>query len=185
VVAILDLWLPMVLSAVAVFAASSLIHMLLGYHAGDKAKLPGEDAVMKAILDARVPPGNYMFPHCAGKKMNDPALVAKFEKGPVGLVNVLPSGPPTMGRALAQWFVYCLVAGLMTAYLTGRTLGPGTPYLAVFRVAGTTAFLFYAGALAQVSIWGGQRWAVTLKHILDALIYSLLTAGLFGWLWPR
>jgi len=183
-VPILDLWLPIALAAIAVFAASSVIHMLLGYHAGDKSQLPGEDAVMKAIGDAQVPPGNYMFPHCGGAKMNDPALLARFEKGPVGLLNVIPSGSPAMGKNLAQWFVYCVVAGLLTAYLTGRTLAPGTDYLVVFRVSGTAAFLFYAGAQAQVSIWSAQRWSVTAKHIFDGLIYALLTAGFFGWLWP-
>ena len=58
-------------------------------------------------------------------------------------------------------------------------------YLEVFRVAGTTAFLGYAAAQVQDSIWKGQPWGVTLKHVLDGLIYALLTAGTFGWLWPR
>jgi hypothetical protein len=89
-----------------------------------------------------------------------------------------------MGKALGFWFVFCLVISLFVAYLTGRTLGPGADYLAVFRVAGTTAFLGYAAAQATDSIWKGQAWGATCKHLLDGLIYALLTAGTFGWLWP-
>ncbi|MGH9579745.1 MAG: hypothetical protein ACRD2R_02020, partial [Terriglobales bacterium] len=75
--------------------------------------------------------------------------------------------------------------GFVTAYLTGRTMAPGASYLAVFRVAGTAAFLGYSGATATDSIWKGQLWSVTLKHMFDGLVYGLLTAGVFGWLWPR
>ena len=52
-------------------------------------------------------------------------------------------------------------------------------------MAGATAFLGYSLALIQESIWKGQTWGVTFKHVFDGLIYGLLTAGTFGWLWPR
>jgi hypothetical protein len=90
-----------------------------------------------------------------------------------------------MGKYLGLWFVYCVVIGIFVAYLTGRTLGAGTDYLQVFRVAGTAAFLGYALAQVQDLIWKGQTWGVTFKHVFDGLIYGLLTAGTFGWLWPR
>ena len=44
-----QLWLPIVLSAVGVFVASSLIHMLFKWHNRDYRKLPNEDAVRAAI----------------------------------------------------------------------------------------------------------------------------------------
>ena len=34
------------------------------------------------------------------------------------------------------------------------------------------------------SIWKGQSWSTTLKFVFDGLVYGLLTAGVFGWLWP-
>ena len=43
----------------------------------------------------------------------------------------------------------------------------------------------YSLGLVQNAIWRGETWGVTFKHILDGLIYGLLTAGTFGWLWPR
>ena len=29
-----------------------------------------------------------------------------------------------------------------------------------------------------------RRWSTTAKHTIDGLVYSLLTGGIFGWLWP-
>ena len=61
----------------------------------------------------------------------------------------------------------------------------GTSYLRVFQIVGTTAFLGYAGALVQQSIWYGRSWSMTIRTMLDGLLYALLTAGVFGWLWPH
>jgi hypothetical protein len=55
----------------------------------------------------------------------------------------------------------------------------------VFRFAGTTAFIGYSVALWQMSIWYRRAWSTTIKATVDGLIYALLTAGVFGWLWPR
>jgi hypothetical protein len=180
------LWMPIVLSAVIVFLISAILHMVLPLHRKDFQKLPDEDKLMDALRAAGVSPGNYHFPHCASPAaMKDPAFVAKMAKGPVGLINIIPSGPPPMGKYLGQWFLVCLGMGLFVAYLCGRTLSAGAPYLAVFRVAATVAFLGYAGGQFSDSIWKGQRWSTTAKHAFDALLYGLFTGGTFGWLWPR
>ena len=185
-VPITALWLPILLAAVIVFIASSIMHIALPIHKSDYRKLPEEEKVMDALRATGATPGRlYFFPFTTHKEMKSPEMVEKFKRGPIGLLTVLPSGPPAIGKNMAQWFVYCLVVGVFVAYLTGRTLSPGTHYLAVFRVAGTTAFLGYALALIQDSIWKGQTWGITFKHLFDGLIYGLLTAGTFGWLWPR
>jgi nucleoside recognition membrane protein YjiH len=185
-VPITALWIPILLSAVIVFVASSIMHMALPIHKSDYRGLPEEDKVLDVLRATGATPGRvYFFPFTTHKEMKSPAVVEKFKRGPVGLLTVLPSGPPAIGKNLVQWFIYSLVVGIFVAYLTGRTLSPGTHYLAVFRVAGTTAFLGYALALVQDSIWKGQTWGVTFKHIFDGLIYGLLTAGTFGWLWPK
>ncbi len=185
-VSITALWLPILLSAVIVFIASSIIHMALPIHKSDYRKLPAEDKVLDVLRATGVTPGRvYVFPFCTQKEMKSPEVVEKFKRGPVGLITVRPSGAPALGKFLAQWFLYCLLVSIFTAYLTGRTRVPGTQYLEVFRVAGATAFLGYSLALIQNAIWKGETWGVTLKHIIDGLIYGLLTAGTFGWLWPK
>ncbi len=186
-VSLTALWLPILLSAVAVFIASSILHMVLNYHRSDYAAMPGEDNVLEAMRKEGVGRGYYYLPHCVDfKEMEKPEVKEKFEKGPVAFVTVLSSGMPSMAKPLVSWFIFCLVISMFVAYLTSRTLlTPPTEYLTVFRVAGTAAFLGYAGSTATESIWKGQPWSSSLKHIFDGLIYSLLTAGMFGWLWPR
>ncbi len=185
-VPVMSLWLPILLSAVIVFVASSILHMVLPFHRNDFRKLPDEDGVMDALRKFRVPPGDYLFP-CAGspKAMKDPAFREKWNRGPVGFMTAMESGPPTMAKNLALWFVYCAVVGLFAAYIAGRALPPHARYLSVFRFAGTTAFAGYTLALWQNTIWYKRAWTTTLKSTLDGLVYALLTGGTFGWLWPK
>jgi hypothetical protein len=180
------LWLPILLSAVIVFVASFIIHMVLPFHKSDYRKLPDEAKVLDSLRTSGVTAGRvYVFPFTTHKEMKAPETVEKFKRGPIGLLTIRPSGAPNMGKFLGQWFVYCVVVGIFTAYLTGRTQPPGTQYLEVFRIAGTAAFAGYSLALIQNAIWKGETWGVTFKHLIDGVIYGLLTAGTFGWLWPR
>ncbi len=180
-----SLVLPILLSTVIVFVASAILHMVLPFHRNDMRKLPAEDEVIEALGKFGIPPGDYMMP-CAGgpKELNDPAFIDKMKKGPVVVMTVIPSGPPSMGKNLALWFVYCLVVTIFSAYIAGRALTPGAEYLSVFRFAGAAAFIGYAVALWQNSIWYKRAWSTTLKSTVDGLVYALLTAGTFGWLWP-
>lgn len=185
-VPLMSLWLPILLSAVFVFMMSSVIHMMLGYHRADYRKLPAEDEFMEAMRKFNFLPGDYMVP-CAGgpKDMKDPAFMEKMKKGPVVMMTIFPPGQNWFGKQLGQWFVYCIVVGVFAAYIAGRALGPGAEYLHVFRFAGTTAFACYALALWQNSIWYRRNWGTTLRSTFDGLIYAGLTAGTFGWLWPK
>lgn len=179
------LWLPILLSAVFVFLVSSVIHMALPWHKGDYAKVPNEDKVMDALRPFAIPPGDYMMPRASSMKdMGSPEFTEKMKKGPVMIFTVVPNGPATMGTSLTLWFLYSVLVGFFAAYLTGRTLAAGADYLEVFRYIGTTAFLGYSLALLQTSIWYRRAWSTTIKSMIDGLIYALVTAGVFGWLWP-
>lgn len=179
------LWLPILLSSVFVFLVSSVIHMVLPWHKGDYRKVPNEDKVMDALRPFAIPPGDYMMPRAASMKdMGTPEFTEKMNKGPVVIFTVIPNGPPTMGKSLALWFLYSVVIGFLAAYVAGRAVAPGEPYLHVFRFVGTTAFIGYAVALLQTSIWYHRAWSTTIKVMIDGLIYALVTAGTFGWLWP-
>jgi len=180
-----DLWLPILLSAVIVFVASSIMHMALKYHNSDFRKLPDEEKVLSGLRGANLTPGLYLFPHCSHNDMKSPAIMEKFKQGPVGFLTIRPSGVPAMPKFLIQWFLYCVVLGIFVAYLTGRTLPPGVHYLTVFRVAGTAGFMAYGLGHLSDGIWKGQGWSPTIKEVVDGLVYGLLTAGTFGWLWPR
>jgi hypothetical protein len=160
--------------------------MVLGYHANDLRKLPQEDAFADAVRKLGIPAGQYMLPHAANsKEMKSPEFQEKVKKGPGAILTIWPGGRTSMVSNLTQWFVYLVVVGVFAAYVSGRALGAGAPYLAVFRFVGVTAFACYAIAGWQESIWYKRSWSTTVKNTFDGLIFALLTAGTFGWLWPR
>jgi hypothetical protein len=184
--ALTALWLPILLAAVIVFIASSIIHMTPLWHKTDYPPPPNQDQVQEALRPLAIPPGEYMLPRAANmKEMRTPEFMAKINQGPVMILTVMPNRWEGMGRALTLWFLYCLVVSYFAAYIASRALPPGTVYLEVFRFAGATAFIGYAIALWQMSIWYRRPWSSTIKATVDGLIYALLTAGTFGWLWPR
>jgi hypothetical protein len=163
-----------------------MMWMVLPHHKADWQRLPDEAGLAEAIRKQKAAPGMYGIPHCHdAKQMKDPAFIKKLEEGPVGMLVLRPSGPPRMGGAMFQSFLYNLAVAFVVAYVTGRTLGAGAHYLQVFRVAGTVTTLAYAGALFYPSIWMGKPWAVTVRDAIDGFVYGMLTAGVFGWLWPR
>ncbi|MEO0997499.1 MAG: hypothetical protein AAFX58_08270 [Pseudomonadota bacterium] len=179
---ILSLWLPILLAAVGVWIASSIVWMVLPHHKSDFRGLPDEPAARKALAGA--PPGQYNLPYFADRAdMTKPDGKRLMDEGPVGLVTIWPNGLPAMGKLLGIWFVYCIVVGAAVAYVATRTLAPGAEYLEVFRITGTVAWLAYGSATVHQSVWFGQPWSTTFKHLADALLYALVTAGIFGWLW--
>jgi len=185
-VALEALWLPILLSTAIVFAASSLVWMVLPHHRSDVKGLADEAGVMEAIGNQALAPGLYNFPHAANpKEMGHPAFQDKMTKGPVGLLSIRPKGPVNMGKMMGQWMAYVLVISIVVAYITGRTVGAGAPFLAVFRVAGTVGSLAYASAIVPSAIWWGRPWNVTWKEVADGIAYGLLTGATFGWLFPR
>jgi hypothetical protein len=185
-VALTSLWAPILLGGVLVFVVSSIIHMVLPYHRTDFATLPAEDDVMEALRRFKIPPGDYLVP-CAGTpdRMRSPEFQEKMKRGPVAMMTMMESGPPSMGKPLMWWFVYTLVVGLFAGYVASRALPAGAAYMEVFRFTGTVAFAGYSLALWQNVIWYKRSVSATAKSTLDGLVYALLTAGAFGWLWPR
>ena len=180
------LWLPILLSAVFVFLASSVIHMASPWHKGDYPKIPNEDKVLDALRPLAIPPGDYMVPRPSSREeVRSPEFAAKLRQGPVMMLTVLPNGPFSMGRNLGLWFAYCVVVEIFAAYIAGRALSTGAPYLHAFRFAGATAFVGYSLALWQMSIWYRRSWCTTARSTVDGLIYAGITALTFGWLWPR
>lgn len=180
-----SLWMPIVLSAIIVFVASSIMHMLLPYHRNDYRKLPDEEKVLGFLRGVGLTRGLYVFPFGTHKDMNTPEMKERYKQGPVGMMTVLESAPPAMPKFLGLWFLYCLIIGFFVAYLAWHTLAVGTNYIVVFRVVGTAAFLAYGVGQLSNGIWKSQPWSMTIKEALDGLVYALLTAGTFGWLWPK
>ena len=91
-VGLTQLWLPILLSAVFVFIASSIIHMFSPWHKGDYLTVPNQDRVMDALRPFAIPAGDYMLPHPASAaEMKSPEFAEKLKRGPVVIMTPVPS----------------------------------------------------------------------------------------------
>lgn len=184
-VALSELVLPILLSAVFVFIVSSLLHMVIPHHRSDHAKLPDEAGILERMRASNVSPGSYLFPFPSSmKEMGSPEMQEKYQKGPVGFMTLLPNGPPAMGKNLGLWFIYTLIVSFFVAYLGSLSIQPSADAAYVFRITATIAILAYSVASMVDSIWKGVAWSVTCKFMFDGLCYALATAATFAWLWP-
>jgi hypothetical protein len=181
-----QLWAPILLSGFLVFFASSLVHMVLKWHNTDYKKLPDEDEIRAAIRKANPAPGQYVTPWCMDQKdMKSPEVQKKYADGPVGVFYMMKPGPVVMGPTLMKWLVFCLVVSTFVACVATQGLPVGAEYMTVFQFVALVTFLAYSAGDVPAAIWLGKPWLVVLKDLADGLIYGLVTAGAFGWLWPR
>ena len=184
-ISLVQLWLPMLLSAVFVFFASSILNMILRFwHASDYRGFSNEDEVGAAIRKGNPAPGLYMLPYCTPDAMKKPETQEKFKRGPVGMLALRQPGAMNMGANLGQWFGFCVLVSLFCALLSVHVLPVGAPFKHVFHLIGLAAGLGYAfGSIPNV-IWWGHPWGGAIKHVIDGVIYALITAATFAWLWP-
>jgi hypothetical protein len=186
-VALANLWLPIVLSAAAVFVASALAWMVMPHHKGDFKQLAAEDELMATVRRLSIPPGLYFFPHMKDCKQmkTDPVAKEKFEKGPHGLLQVWsPDAFGRMGRNMILSFIFYLVTSVFVAYIGSESLAAGADYLRVFQITGTAAIMAYCFAAIPHAIWFGTPLRNVIAGLVDGVVFGLLTAGFFGWLWP-
>ncbi|MBR7799453.1 hypothetical protein [Undibacterium fentianense] len=182
---LLALWLPILLTAVGVFFASSLIHMVFKWHNSEYRPLPNDEDVRQALAPIKNEPGMYATPHCPDMKdMQTEAVQQKFRDGPVALITVRKPGAPTMGRYLLQWFALNLSVAALGGLLALQTMGLyANPHYAGHFIGLFTMIVYACGSI-QESIWMGRPWSATFKNILDSLIYGVVSALVFWQFWP-
>lgn len=179
-----SIWMPILLSAVFVFIASSILHMMIPIHCKDYSALPGEDEILATMGKHEITPGLYRFPFCASmKEMGNPDHMEKVNRGPNGMLTITPDGPMAMGKYLLHWFAFSLLITLFVGYLSSMALAAEASSREVFRFAGTAATLGFAVPALADSIWKAVPWPVTLRFFFDGAVYSLVTGATFAWLW--
>lgn len=183
-VALTDLWIPILVSAVVVFITSSIIWMVLPIHKNDYSKLPEEEKMLQSIREQKLPGGMYMFPFCDHKNMKSPENIEKLKAGPWGCITVMEK-PVNMGASLSMWIVNILLLTTGVAYLASTAYMKGTGYMKIFTFVAIAAFVAHGGGILTDSIWKGRPWKALPASLFDAIVYALLTAGIFGWLWPK
>jgi hypothetical protein len=187
---LLPLWLPILLSAAAVWIVSIVASMALPHHKGDFIGLPAsqEDGLMEYLRGSGIKPGNYLFPDFRDPRAMKSTQVQKaLNEGPVGHLSVWKT-PLTMGDKLAATFIVHFVVSTLIAYLTRIALpGPpaAAPFAKVFQVAATAGILAYCFSFLPSAIWWGSYKRTIVANVIDGIVYGAITGAIFAWRWPR
>ncbi|HKS80880.1 MAG TPA: hypothetical protein VJR23_05200 [Candidatus Acidoferrales bacterium] len=180
-----SLCIPILVSAIAVFIVSSILHMVLPYHRSDYKPLPDEDKLLEPLRNAKLPRGLYNFPFCTPKDMKSPEKIEKFKKGPVGFLVLYPNEAPAMSKFLTLWFLFCLVVSACVGLIAARIIPPGHHRHHIVHIVGFTSFLVYGVSRLSDGVWKGQPWSNVIKEVIDGAIYGAVTGLTFAFLWPR
>lgn len=183
---IVALWQPILLSALLAFVASALVWTVLPHHKNEWSGFAEEGGLLDAIRKSNPAPGFYGFPWANDpKERRSPEFMKRLEAGPAGYVTIMRPGPMSMGKMMAQSFIYNVIVSIFVAYLARHALDRGAGHLAVLRITGTAAILAYVFATVPESIWFGRPWKSFWLGAVDGVVYGLLTGATFSWLWPR
>ncbi len=182
----LDLWLPVVLGAVLVFAAGAVLWMCIpGWHNPDMKVLPDEAAFTADLKKHSLSPGRYMWPNCnTGAEMQSDEFKARWESGPWGVLSV-PAGKPNFAKNLGITFAFNLAVCAATAFLASKTFGAGAAYWDVFAFTGIASGLAFATMGLPHSVYNLTPRRGMITNLVDGVIYALLVAGTFAGLWPE
>ena len=180
------LWIPIVVSALAVLGASCVVHVFIAQRLRNWKTLPEEDATVEHLQKSGTAPGFYVFPRRYSRASNgsEEAYVHRMESGPWGSVNVR-ARQPSMGRSLVQSLTFCLVTSVFVAYLGTLALSPGDDFSRVFQVIGTAGILAYAFGGIPNAIWLGMDFRSAVLDVVDGTLCGLITGAVFGMLWPN
>lgn len=186
-----ELWLPILVSAVAVWVAGAVIWMALPHHKKDMAELPNPKEVIEQIRAMGLPPGNYAFPGggCGKEAMKDPEVQRCWKEGPLGILSLWKT-PPKMGPSMIGTFCVNLAVSITIGYLAWVALGsavveggPRLTFLSVFQVTGTAGILAYGFSHIPSALWFGASKRAIAMNIIDGVVYGLITGAIFAWLW--
>ena len=185
---LLPLWLPILLSAAAVWIVAALVWMVMPHHKRDYISLPtppGEDALMDYLRASGIPPGNYAVPDCHRPgAMKSEKVQRAWKEGPVGHLTLWKT-PLTMGDKLIGTFLVYLVISTLIAYLTRFAIPDPAPFSRVFPLATTAGILAYCFSSIPNALWWGSYKRTIVANIFDGMLYAAITGAILAWRWPR
>jgi hypothetical protein len=182
---LLPLWLPILLSAAAVWIIALVVWTALPHHKGDFIGLPDEDGFMEYMRKSGIKPGNYGFPDCRSRAAMESEKVQKaWKEGPVGHLSVWRT-PLTMGDKMVATFIVYLVVSTLIAYLTRVALPGAAPFAKVFQVAATAGILAYCFSSIPTAVWWGSYRRTIVANVVDGILFGVTTGVIFAWRWPH
>ena len=181
---VIPLWLPILLSAAAVWVISIMASVALPHHKQDWIGLPDENGLMDYIRRSGIKPGNYLFPDFRTREAMKSEKVEKaLKEGPVGHLSVWQT-PLTMGGKMVATFIVYLVVSTLIGYLTRVALPGAAPFAKVFQVAATAGILAYCFSFIRNAVWFGSYKRTIVANVIDGIVYGLITGAIFAWRWP-
>jgi hypothetical protein len=179
------LWLPVLLSAAAIWVISTIVGMALPHHKQDWIGIPDEDGFMDYIRRSGIKPGNYLFPDFRSREALKSEKVEKaLKEGPVGHLSVWQT-PVTMGGKMGATFIVYLVVSTLIAYLTRVALPGAADFARVFQIAGTAGILAYCFSFIPNAVWFGAYKRTIIASVIDGIFFGLITGAIFAWRWPH
>ena len=180
------LWIPIVVSSLAVLGASCVVHVFIAQRLRNWKTLPEEDATVEQLQKSGTGPGFYVFPGTQNRASgaSEESRLHRMESGPWGTANIR-ARQPSIGKALVQSFTFCLVTSILVAYLGTLALSPGDDFSRVFQVIGTAGILAYAFGGIPNAIWLGLDFRSAVLDVVDGIFCGLITGAVFGILWPN
>ena len=176
-----SLWMPVIVSGIALFFASWAAWMLLPHHKPEWQGISSEDTFLQSLRSINVPPGQYMFPYsCKPEDWKSEEFQRRREAGPTGTLTIWKK-PPSMGVNMLCTVLFFIIANFVIAYLAGIALPPGETFMNVFRFVGTAGILTYGTANILNGIWFGRKM---VADIIDGIAYGIITGLIFAALWP-
>jgi hypothetical protein len=182
-VSLTDLWLPVLVAAVAVFFLSMIAWTVAPHHKPEFRKLAAEPGFLDAMRTLNIPAGGYFFPYVDGAGMKTEEGKRLMNEGPWGRMR-LYGKKPGMGGSLLGSFALYLVVSIGVAFIGSATLPAGAPFERVLHVLGVAALLAYSAAVMPQIIWFERSWRMFLTHLFDGVVYGAATGLAFAWLWP-
>lgn len=180
-----SLWLPILVSAAAVWVYSAISWMMLPHHRKDHVGLPDEDRFLAMLRELNLPPATYSFPHCGDhRQAKDPAFMEKWKTGPAGMLNVWRPNV-SMGANMIKTFAVLLLISAMAAYLGWAAMGPGAPFGKVMQLLATAGVLAFTTASLPTAIWFQTSRNAVISCIIDGVVQGLILGAVFAWLWPK
>ena len=182
---LIPLWLPILLSAVAIWFISAIVWMALPHHKQDFVGLADEDGFMDYIRRSGIKPGNYVFPDFRGREaMKSEKMQKALSEGPVGHLSVWQM-PVTMGGKMVATFIVYLAVSTLIAYLTRVALPGPAEFAKVFQIAGTAGILAYSFSFIPNALWFGAYKRTIIASFIDGIVFGLITGAIFAWRGPE
>jgi hypothetical protein len=178
-VSVIDLWLPILVTAIVTHVYSTLAWTALPHHKPEWIKIPDEDAAYPAL--EKIPPGQYVFPHASCQKDFQSEAFQGKQKSRNGML-VIWNGPVHMGKAILQTLLTYIVVAFVIGYLASIGLTRGAEFMKVLQFVTTAGLLAHIAAKFPFVCWFRRR---IVMEVLDGVIFALLTGVIFAALWPQ